>query len=288
MSIGGTKRENVEFQKFVGVFEGEVVAINPTLEQFKSILGMEIKEDSKTAEYLGKSTEGNTTLRIDAWFKPVKFDSIFKASFYLEDKIRTNKEGTKTQYINNVGVCSWAEDEKDLAEWFTKRPYREAKVGEEELYGFLRSWLSKLDYFKEDTELTLDWKQLMKGNVKTLKEQIGGEFASTVVGAAIIVTKDKEGEMKTYQGVYNKAFLPGTYIKQFRLIDYNKKSIQDLLGLKAYKDLKFHEKFVTTVSHPEHGCKDFYSLAEIKEYDPSENVVEQSATIIEEDDNSDY
>jgi len=39
-------------------------------------------------------------------------------------------------------MCSWAADENDLAEWFTKgRDYRVAYVGEEDLYNFMRVWL---------------------------------------------------------------------------------------------------------------------------------------------------
>jgi hypothetical protein len=60
-------------------------------------------------------------------------------TFFLEDKDRVNKDGTKKQYINNIGTCSWAAEESALPDWFKGREYRVAKVGEEDLYAFLRS-----------------------------------------------------------------------------------------------------------------------------------------------------
>jgi len=122
MSITGNKRENTgngDFGKKIGLFEASVVAINPTVEQFKDVLGMELKEDSKATDYLSER-DGNTVLRIDFWLNEVKNNEKFKVSFFLENKERENKDGTKQQYINEVGVCSWADDEDNLPEWFSK------------------------------------------------------------------------------------------------------------------------------------------------------------------------
>ena len=99
-SIGGKKRENTgnsDFGKKVGLFEANVIAINPTAEEFKDILGMELKEDSKAAEYLGETKDGNSYLRVDVWLQKVNAEDKFKTSFFLEDKERENKDGTKKQ-----------------------------------------------------------------------------------------------------------------------------------------------------------------------------------------------
>jgi hypothetical protein len=73
--IGGNKREvtegNFEQEKVVGIFSAKVVAINPTIEQFKSLLGIELKEDSKATDYLSENKDGNTTLRVDVWLEDV-------------------------------------------------------------------------------------------------------------------------------------------------------------------------------------------------------------------------
>jgi len=288
-SIGGKKRENTgsgDSVKRVGLFEANVVAINPTIEEYKDKLGIELKEDSKAAEYLGETKDGNTYLRIDVWLKDVKDATLqpMKVSFFLEDKERENKDGTKNQYINSIGMCSWAGDENDLAEWFTKgRDYRIAYTGEEDFYNFMRTWLADLDYRDADTVLQLEWKKLMRGNVKDLKDQIDGEWAKSVAALATVIVKERDGESKEYQGIYNKAFLGGYALKQFRLVDYGSKRVQSDLKNKKPRDLKAHEKFVMNVIG-EYGCKDYYILKDLQDYNADDNLVASDAFISEDGD----
>ena len=281
-SIGGKKRENTgsgDFSKKVGLFEANVVAINPTLEEFKDVLGMDLKDDSKAAEYLGETKDGNNYLRADFWLQKVNSDEKYKVSFFLEDKERENKDGTKKQYINSIGMCSWAADENDLAEWFTKgRDYRVAYVGEEDFYTFMRTWLADLDYRDVDTVLQLEWKKLMRGNVKDLKDQIDGEWAKSVVALATVIVKESDGVAKEYQGVYNKAFVGGYALKQFRLVDYGNSKVQESLKNKKPKELKAHEKFVMNIIG-EYGCKDYYTLKDIQDYNADDNLVASDAFI---------
>jgi hypothetical protein len=282
MNIGGKKRESSansqEFTKKVGLFESKVIAINPTLEEYAEVLGMELKEGSKATEYLGTSNDGNTSLRVDIWLQEIKSGDKFKVNFFLENKLKTNKDGTKAQYINNVGTTSWASDENTLPEWFKGREYRQAYVGEEEMYGFLRTWLGNLDYRDADTVLELDWKTLMKGNVKDIKSQIDGEYCTNVVALATVKTVEKDGEVKEYQGVYNKGFLPAYALKQFRLVNYADTKVLDSLRTKKNKDLKTHERFVVQVTG-EYGCRDFYALKDLCEYNADDNVVASDAVI---------
>jgi len=288
-SIGGKKREitgNSDFGKKVGLFEANVIAVNPTAEEFKDILGMELKEDSKAAEYLGETKDGNNYLRVDFWLEEVKNKEKFKVSFFLEDKERENKDLTKKQYINSTGLCSWAADENDLADWFTKgRDYRVAYTGEEDLYNFMRTWLSDLDYRDANTVLQLEWKKLMRGNVKDLKDQIDGEYSKSIVALATVIVKERDGESKEYQGIYNKAFLSGYALKQFRLVDYGSKRLQADLKNKKPKDLKSHEKFVVNVTG-EYGCKDHFTFKDLQDYNAEDNLVASDAFI--SDDGDDY
>jgi hypothetical protein len=263
-----------------------VIAVNPTAEEFKDILGMELKEDSKATEYLGETKDGNSYLRVDFWLEEVKNKDKFKVSFFLEDKERENKDGTKNQFINSVGMCSWAADENDLADWFTKgRDYRVAYTGEEDLYNFMRTWLSDLDYRSAETTLQLEWKKLMRGNVKDLKDQINGEWCTPTMFLATVKTIEKDDSIKEYQGVYNKAFLPPYSIKAFRLLDYNKADTVSALRQKSSKDLKPHERFVLNVVG-EYGCKDFFTFKELKEYSSEDNLVASDKVM--EDDDSDF
>lgn len=279
-NIGGEKREKVqqqEYSKKVGLFEANIIAVNPTAEEYKDVLGIELKEDSKAVEYLGESKDGNKTLRVDFWLEEVKKKDKFKVTFFLEDKEKENKDQTKKQYINNIGVCSWATDPNTLPEWFAKRDYRVAFVGEEEIYTFLRTWLGELDYRKDSTVLELDWRSLMKGNVKDLKSQVNGDYCTTVVALATVKTVEKDGETKEYQGVFNKAFLPGYSLKQFRLIDYSNPSVLSAVKQKTPRERKLYEKFVFDVTG-EYGCKDFYILKDIRDYNPDDNLVSSNET----------
>lgn len=283
--IGGNKRQSTgesNFSKKVGLFEAKVIAINPTIEEFKDKLGIELKEDSKAVDYLGTSQDGNKTVRIDVWLEEVKNKDKFKVVFFLENKERENKDGTKKQYINSVGSCSWADDENNLPKWFTEREYRVAYMGEEDLYNFMRTWLGDLDYRDAETTLQLDWTKLMKGNTKDLRDQIGGEWCTNIVALATVKTVEKDGELKEYQGVYNKAFLPAYTLKQFRLIDFSNSNTLKQLREKKSKDLKPHERFVLGITG-EYGCKEFYTFKDIAEYNADDNLV-ASDKVLEEDD----
>lgn len=287
-SIGGKKRESVslpEFSKKVGLFEAKVIAVNPDAEEYKEVLGMELKEDSKAIEYLGTSQDGNTTLRLEVWLQEIKSGDKFKATFFLEDKVKENKDQTKKQYINAVGVCSWADDPNNLPDWFASREYRPAFVGEEEFYGFMRTWLGELDYRDAETTLQIDWNKLMRANVRDIKAQINGEWCTNVVALATIKTVVKDDETKEYQGVYIKGFLPAYSLKQFRLIDYTSDAVLSNLRAKKSKDLKPHERFVLNVVS-EYGCRDYFKLKDLEDYNPGDNLVASDKVI--SDDGADF
>ncbi len=286
-NIGGKKREQLssDFVKKVGLFEANVAAINPSVEEYKEVLGMELKEDSKATEYLGTSKDGNTTLRVDVWLEEVKTKEKFKVVFFLEDKQKENKDQTKLQYINAVGSCSWAADPNDLPSWFSARDYRVANVGEEDLYNFLRTWMGNLDLRDAETTLSIDWKKLMKGNAKDLQNQVNGEWCTNVLALATVKTVEKDGENKEYQSVFNKAFLPAYAMKNFRIIDFNDPFIVDGIKKKKPKDLKPFERFVLNITG-EYGCKDFYTFKDLREYNSDDNLVASDTPISEE--GSDY
>lgn len=287
--ISGSRREKKdlpELPKKVGLFEARVIAINPTVEQFKDILGIELAEDSKATEYLGESRDGNSTVRVSVWLQDVKTNINFNMNFFLEDKERENKDGTKKQYINNLGSCTWASDEDQLPEWFkgkasNQRDYRVAYAGEEEFYEFLRNWI-QIDYTLPNAELSLNWKKLMRGDMKEISSEIDGDLVGTFVAMATVVTREKDGETKEYQGVYNRAFLPSYSLKQFKLNDFDDRKKVEQLHSKKMKDLRIHEKFVVKLTG-EYGCKDYYLFKELQDYDPEMNLVASDKVIAEDD-----
>jgi hypothetical protein len=122
----------------------------------------------------------------------------------------------------------------------------------------------------------------MKGNVKDLRDQINGEWCTNVVALATVKTVEKDGDIKEYQGVYTKGFLPAYTLKQFRLVDFSSSAILKGLREKKSKDLKPHERFVLNVTG-EYGCKEFYTFKDLAEYNADDNLV-ASDRVLEEDD----
>jgi hypothetical protein len=286
-NIGGEKRQSPtfddkEFAKKVGLFEARVIAVNPTTEEYADVLGRQLKEDSKATEYLGTSKDGNARLRLDFWLEEVKSKEKFKLTFFIENKEKENRDQTKKQYINNIGRCTWADSPNNLPTWFKERENRVAFVGEEDFYNFLRSWLSNIDFSSKKSTLQVEFNKLIKGNVKELKEQINGEWATNIVALATINTKETDDGVKEFQNIYNKAFLPPYSIKAFRLLDYNAAGTISGLRQKSSKDLKPHERFVLNVVG-EYGCKDFFTFKELKEYSSEDNLVSSDKVIAEDD-----
>jgi hypothetical protein len=282
MAIGGSKREipqGGDFVKKVGIFEAKVIAINPTVEEYKEILGIDLKEDSKATNYYDEVAK---KLRVNVWLQDVNSDFKTNATFWLEHGEKVNKDGTKKQYINNIGVCSWASSVENLPPWFAKRENRVAHIGEEEFLGFVRIWLGGLDFSDPDTEIFLNWKKVMNNDLSDLKEQIDGEFTQTVGALATIKTSDKGEGPKSYQNIFVKSFFPGYSIRSMRLIDYNNPDVVRGLAFRKSAELKMHERFVVNVTG-EYGCKDFYTFRELHDYDPEANLVESDKVIATDD-----
>ena len=278
MAISGSKREipqGGDFPKKVGIFEAKVIAINPNEREYKDILGIELKEDSNATNYYD---DVKKKLRVNVWLQDVNSDFKTNATFWLEHGEKENKDATKKQYINSIGVCSWASSPDLLPVWFLKRDYRIAHIGEEEFLGFVRIWLGGLDFSDLSTEIMLDWKKVMSGDLKDLKEQIDGEFTQTVGALATVKTVEKEDGPKSYQNIFIKSFFPGYSIKSMRVVDYNNPDVVRGLTFRKSAELKMHERFVVNVTG-EYGCKDYYTFKELHDYDPDSNLVESDKVI---------
>ena len=278
MAISGSKREipqGGDFPKKVGIFEAKVIAINPNEREYKDILGIELKEDSNATNYYD---DVKKKLRVNVWLQDVNSDFKTNATFWLEHGEKENKDATKKQYINSIGVCSWASSPDLLPVWFLKRDYRIAHIGEEEFLGFVRIWLGGLDFSDLSTEIMLDWKKVMSGDLKDLKEQIDGEFTQTVGALATVKTVDKEDGPKSYQNIFIKSFFPGYSIKSMRVVDYNNPDVVRGLTFRKSAELKMHERFVVNVTG-EYGFKDYYTFKELHDYDPEANLVESDKVI---------
>lgn len=278
------KRDQVEFKKYVGFFEGNVVAVNPDMDELES-LGITFKDDPEyLKEVEDKDKEGNVIsiikqLAVKFFIKDVKTGNIFNTIFYLKDKFRYNLDGTKRQFINSQGANSWAVDKDKLPEFITKdgQETRVARDGEADLYDFIRTWLSGGNI----EELSFDWKKLMSGNVKEISSLIKTEYAKPILCPLTVKITD---EGKEYQQIYNKGITGGYLIKQLRLKKIDENYIDQANADKAAKrKINGLQRAVIAITDGEYGCKDTYYLGEMKEYDASENFVASNKVISDED-----
>jgi len=253
MALKGKEKENKSFSKYVGLFNAFVVAVNPSKDELGKLLGATIE---KEPEYTGSNSEnGAPRLTVSFWLKEEQTGSLFNVRFNIEDTVVVSKSGLN-QYINSIGTTSYANSPDAVPDFVKARPVRQAKKGEELLYKFLRNWLSDLNYEDESTELMMDWKKLISGKVTELRDAIDAFSTKTICAMATVRTAD---DGKEYQAVYSYEFLPS-----FAL---------DCFNGKAKKQYKSVDKFITKVQDAEYGCKDYYELTPLKEYDPSKNVV---------------
>lgn len=263
MAIKGEEREHTgSYTKYVGVFSANIVAVNPTNAQLGKLLGTEIEKEIEYGSF--NDDTGAKRMILSFWVQAMQEDNpVFNIRFLLEDTAVQSKGG-KPQFINSVGNASYSDNEESLPPFITNngKIIRQAMKGEENLYKFLQSWLSNLDYTNPDTEVYLDFKSLITGKLSELKGYVA-QFSEQTVGAMATIRTSTDG--KDYQSVYPYEFLPAYAVNYF----YGKS--------KAYKIIN---RFVERVSNDEYGCKDYYELGPLKEYDPTKNVLNSSATVI--------
>jgi hypothetical protein len=278
MGVQGSVREQRDFSKETGLFEGKVLAFNPSKEQLEKLLNTTV---DKEPEYTGEDA-GVKKASLVVWLQDVKSKKIKPLRFFLKDIEKVNKDGTKKQYITNVGDASWADSEENLPDWFKKRPYRVAKEGEEALYKFAIDWLSKLDRKDEKSSLEFDWKELIKGNARELSKLIGSEFEESVVVLNTVRVVESGGEKKEYEQVYNQAFLPGYTMKYIRSTKIDDVFVE--VAKKADRKSRSRlQNFVLAVKDPQYGVKDYFTLGELETYDASKNIASSDKVISDED-----
>ena len=287
MAVQG-KTKVFESKFYVGFAELKVVAINPSREELNKLLDKEDEDTDKEIEYLSKDNEGNERVRLSVWFEDVKTGNLFPHSILITDKVKLNKDGNKTQYVNTVCTTSWTDEEENLPTWFTKftdknknvigdKGYRTAFDGEEALVTLLRAWFGQLSFFDKDTEVSIDIKKLFAGNFRELQELVGDEATSKHKNAgsyktsfvALLGVKTKEAkeddenqEDKQYQAIYGKSFLPFSFIKYIN----NGFSFPNEYSTKQWN--KFKEE-----AEGDYGPNFFVKLVPLEEYNRAEDHI---------------
>lgn len=280
MIKGNTKIENEsKSQLYTGLTVVTVKAVNPTRSELNKLLEKEDSEEDKEIEYKGEDREGNERVRLVFWLYDETTKRNFPYSFNLVNKERKNKNEDKNQYINSVCLTSWADQESNLQDWFTKfldkqkqeigeKQVRKALVGEEELGTILRSWLGKLNWNDPETSVVVDTSKLFKEDFSELKDQVNGDYSSSFVALLGVKTDENDTE-KQYQQVYGKSFLPAGFMTY----------IENGFNFKTDYSKRVWQKFQEEVTG-EYGFSSFYELDVIKPYDKSQDPAFGGGSIV--------
>jgi len=282
-----TKREGSDnqqdYSKHIGLATWKCIALNPDLEQLKAILKTDKIE--KEPVYIKDTTDGETMIQLNFWMQSAK-GVVLPLRFSIIDKVKVSQSG-KTQFVAQNGSTSYVDDKSNLQDWFTKfldkskkpiadKEYREALVGEEDLYSFLRSWIVKADWFSPDTNILLDTKKLFRGKIDDLKSFIDSDMVEDVVLMATVRVVDTDDGTKEYNQLSPKVSLPG----------YKMKLVRNSITTGKWDDDKALKYFKEAIVG-EFGLKDLYLLKELTEYDPSTFVAAGNDTLVQGGDDLD-
>ena len=287
MAFKGKTKQTIETTKefYVGLTSVRVAAINPTRAQLNKMLGKvdEGDEEKDEFKYLDKDKDGNTRLRLAFWLYDEENDKYFVQSIILTDVIRKNKDNNKVQIINSTCGTSWIPIDEDgepasdlIQDWFLQftdknkqvigeKKWRMAIRGEEELGILLRAWLS-FDWYDPETDVMVDTKKLFQENLKELRDMVGSEeFTRPFVILTGVKTSD-EDPSKKYQQVFNKAYLPASFM---RYINAGNKMPSEYTK-KAWK------KF-TDEAKDQYGFTCYHKMVPLTIYNESEDPVSTNA-----------
>lgn len=186
-----------ESKLYTGLLNQKVVAINPDKEGLKAI---GINTD-KEPEYI-KVEDGIKKVRLDFFTeKTLPNSEIFKnkkVTFWLENKVKANKDANKWEWINNIGQSTYSVDVPDYP-WYKKEGARKALVGEVTLIQFISAWMN----IKAEDEVFLDnISKIFEGDYSELRALLAARPTNEFKG--LLGVNEKDG--KYYQTVYTGRF----------------------------------------------------------------------------------
>lgn len=281
MAINGEKRVDGSFLK-VGLAKCKVLAFNPTKEQLEKILDTRIEKDPEYEVeddvYEPEDGEAITSkkCRLNIWLEEIATGNKFCLRMTLIDRVQQSKSG-KVRFIDNKGNLSYYLDSVDnLVDFMKENSPWDARIGEYDLYRFLRAWQNKIDRRKVD-DFTINWNDLVRGKVKEINSWIGSDFEGEIIVLLCVkvnLKKDEETgetEIQEYQEVYNRNFLPGDTMKSFTTRGDTKS--------------KMVKEFIKEVTDPEYGVKNYFggTLGEMREYIRAENPNATLDAFVEDD-----
>lgn len=260
-SKGTESKEGNAVKRYIGVAPVFVLAVNPSKSELEKLYNTQLENDPKylSEVEVGEDKHKVQNVRLDFIVKTdaekcggIEFTT--KASFFIRNEYRYNKDQTKVQVIDKYGRTAWVTIEQAKAHEIPvykngpaniDKDYRPAYHGEEELTKFIKAYLGISNVMKyvnntwvmvdnpEDCEARLeDIAEYFKGNFKELRDVIALQPDNKVKILFGVKTTD---DNKQYQAIYNQMFLKNV------TTDYSKldENLQERKAAGAYPTTEF-------------------------------------------------
>jgi len=192
-----------------GVALTEIVAISPTVEQMKTVLGFD--DPKEPFSNVDTDNDGNQRVRLDFWYSVPQMEGfLHRESFFVTKKERKTQDGLKKQWTNNFAqFCYSRGDEAPSYDWFQNEGARPAFEGEEQLVDMLRAWINHKGGKKGEEFYFDNWDAIFTGNVSEfqgLLEQANHGVKNSFYVLYGVKTSDSNGKTNQYQGTYRKMY----------------------------------------------------------------------------------
>lgn len=194
-----------EGKLYTGLRNMKVIAINPNKAEMEALGYSPQNEPSYTSEgepFVPGGIEKSKKLRLDFFLQgegDTEGSTVrTKIAFFLENKPRINKAGTKAEWINDTGRTAWGTTDTapDTLKWFEAATARPCYMGEGDVHLFLVNWLN----IQPGDEAKLDnFVALFDGNYSELRSILGANANNEI--KVLLTVRDGK-----YQSVYNRYF----------------------------------------------------------------------------------
>jgi hypothetical protein len=200
-----------------------------------------------------------------------------------------------------------------------EKTFRVAMEGEGDFYDFVRAVMNKVNFNSPESEVKFNFKKMLKGDFSELNTYLTDpDWTSTFTAVWYVKNVETETGIKSYNELFSKAILPRTFYNKVEnnVVAYYRDMVEEIkddddmfdeLGIKgiketltphdiygyvkspsiAFKDkyeAKIWENFTKNIDG-EYGCKGFYKICPVFEYNASMDIT-ASNTSHESDDAS--
>jgi hypothetical protein len=304
-----TRNQGTTKKYYAGIDLALILGVNCTPDQIQKIYGMDsapqervyLKESSHKFSFTNgeEETVDTTELMIEFILKGSKTDKIQSLPFRIHNTFDRSKSGIPC-WVNQFGKTIYADSKENLPSWFTKKSwkdkktgsdkgfdviFRQAYVGERNLYSFLRTIMgAQFSEFNQENNLLLTEKAFSTGAISTVKE-INEVFNDRKV--AVVFEVDAKYNQETAETNYYQKINPYSFLSYEDYKIFNIFMVKNFEGMEKpqtgrdkFYDIRY---FVESLKIREEK-KEQVLLRNIQEFDPTESPNNSNDTVITDTD----